>query len=58
MNLKIEELGLEKLSNEEVQNINAGESGWYWLIRDISHHFYHSNSSSTTVYTDGSVMFY
>lgn len=58
MNLKIEELGFEELSNEEVVDINAGESGWYWLIRNISYSIHHSDSSSTTVYTDGSVMFY
>ncbi len=57
MNFKIEELDLEELTKLEVEDINAGESGWYWLIRKISYDIHHPIDCSS-VYTDGSYMFF
>ena len=35
--MNLQNMNLEELSFNDVQNINAGESGWYWLMYGVAY---------------------
>lgn len=52
---------IKPLNKKELKSIGGGESGWYWVIYKIGSDIFHAKkytSASTSVYTDGSYVYY
>ena len=47
---------LSELSLEETNEINAGESLWYWIAYNVSNTLHHPGNADTSMYSNGSVL--